>query len=33
MARSGIHPTVYRLASTHFIADAYSNLYARCCRP
>ncbi|HPK70384.1 MAG TPA: MFS transporter, partial [Vicinamibacterales bacterium] len=26
--RSDIDPVVYRLASTHFIADAYSNLYA-----
>jgi len=26
--RSDMDPVVYRLASTHFIADAYSNLYA-----
>ena len=24
----GINPTVYRLASAHFVSDAYSNLYA-----
>ena len=27
-ARPGIDPAVYRLAGAHFIADAYSNLYA-----
>jgi MFS transporter, FSR family, fosmidomycin resistance protein len=26
--RPGLHPTVYRMASTHFIADIYSNVYA-----
>ena len=25
---SGLNPTVYRLASAHFVSDAYSNLYA-----
>ena len=24
----GLHPTVLRMASVHFIGDAYSNLYA-----
>lgn len=27
-ARRGIEPAVYRLASAHFVSDAYSNIYA-----